>query len=72
MILKSLLLNLVQKVQFKKAQKTLTYSDQLVRSIMLTTFIKKKFNYLFIMFCCVVIRTLIAGILCYLFQTKTI
>ena len=72
MILKSLLLNLVQKVQFKKAQKTLTYSDQLVRSIMLTTFIKKKFNYLFIMFCCVVIRTLIAGILCYLFQINPI
>ena len=46
----------------------MNYSDQIVRSIVLTTYMKKKFNILFMMFLTIIIRSFLASILCILFS----
>ncbi len=59
------IVTLIKKLNFKKINSTLNYSDQIIRSIMVTTFIKKKFNLLFIMFLTIVLRTVLGWIICY-------
>ena len=66
MIFKSLLLNLAKKVKVKKMYK-MNYSDQIIRSLVVTTFVKKKFNILFMMLNTIIIRTVISFILCCIF-----
>ena len=46
----------------------MNYSDQIVRSIVLTTYMKKKFNILFMMFLTVLLRSFLASILCIIFS----
>ena len=67
MIFKSLLKNVVNNFKVKKMYK-MNYSDQIVRSIVLTTYMKKKFNILFMMFLTIIIRSFLASILCILFS----
>lgn len=67
MIFKSILKNVVSNFKVKKMYK-MNYSDQIVRSIVLTTYMKKKFNVLFMMFLTIIFRSLLASILCIIFS----
>lgn len=67
MIFKSILKNVVSNFKVKKMYK-MNYSDQIVRSIVLTTYMKKKFNVLFMMFLTIIFRSLLASILCLIFS----
>ena len=67
MIFKSILKNVVNNFKVKKMYK-MNYSDQIVRSIVLTTYMKKKFNVLFMMFLTIIFRSLLASILCIIFS----
>ena len=67
MIFKSVLKNVISNFKVKKMYK-MNYSDQIVRSIVLTTFMKKKFNILFMMFITILLRSFLASLLCLLFS----
>ena len=68
MLLKTLLFNTLGKLKIKKMNSTLNYSDQIIRSIMVTTFVKKKFNLLFMMLLTIIIRTILGCMVCYCIQ----
>ena len=67
MIFKSVVKNIVSNFKVKKMYK-MNYSDQIVRSIVLTTYMKKKFNILFMMFLTILLRSFLASVLCILFS----
>ena len=67
MIFKSVLKNVINNLKVKKMYK-MNYSDQIVRSIVLTTYMKKKFNILFMMFLTIVLRSFLASLFCIIFS----
>ncbi len=67
MIFKTILKNVVNNFKVQKMYK-MNYSDQIIRSVVLTTYMKKKFNILFMMFVTIIIRIFLTYLLCFFFS----
>lgn len=64
--------NLTRKMikTFKSTQKqynTINYSDQIIKSLVVTTYVKKKFNILFMMLLTIILRNILCCLLCVIF-----
>ena len=65
--------NIIKKVyktikSNNKKYNTINYSDQIIKSLIVTTYVKKKFNILFMMLLTIILRTLLCSFLCIIFS----
>lgn len=68
MFLKNIAKKLIKTFNKSKEQyNTVNYSDQIIKSLVVTTYVKKKFNILFMMLITIILRNILCSILCLVF-----